>query len=97
MVPDRSGGQAQFIHNDTTSGYCATHAAISIARSRQEIIQLAEEQGWQARELPRGGFSVIEFWIENQVMIELLTPDMAADYLAVTAKYCRDVNMDKLK
>jgi len=27
-------------------------------------------------------FDFIKFWIDNRVMIELLTPDMAADYLA---------------
>jgi hypothetical protein len=25
---------------------------------------------------------VIEFWVENSLMLEFLTPEMAADYLA---------------
>ncbi|MFC6672318.1 hypothetical protein [Marinobacterium aestuariivivens] len=49
--------------------------------------EVARAQGWKALELPRGGFDVIEFWIENRVMIELLTPDMAKDYLAATRKF----------
>jgi hypothetical protein len=29
-------------------------------------------------------FDVIEFWVENRLMLELLTPEMATQYLAVT-------------
>lgn len=87
MIPDRDQGQANFIHNPGHSNYCATHAAISILRSREEIFGVAEALGWRALELPRGGFNVIEFWLENHVMIELLTPDMANDYLAATRRF----------
>ena len=77
-------GQANFRHNPSHSTFCATHAAISINRSREEIFKVAKAQGWRAVELPRGGFNVIEFWIENRVMIELLTPDMAEDSVSMT-------------
>jgi hypothetical protein len=30
----------------------------------------------------RGSFAVVEVWLENSVMIEFLTPGMAAYYLA---------------
>jgi len=30
----------------------------------------------------RGSFSVVEVWVENAVMLEFLTPEMAAAYLA---------------
>ena len=87
MVPGTGEQQAGFVHNPTYTGYTATHAAISVPCSRDTIFILAREQGWRAVELPRGGFNVIEFWIENRVMIELLTADMAEDYLAITRKY----------
>lgn len=87
MVPGGEGSQADFVHNTTHTGFTSTHAAISIQRSRQEIFEVARQEGWRALELPRGGFNVIEFWIENKVMIELLTPDMANDYLAITRKF----------
>ena len=87
MMPDAGDGQANFVHNATHSGFTATHAAISTKRTREEIYKFAKESGWRALELPRGGFNVIEFWIENKVMIELLTPDMAKNYLTVTNKY----------
>lgn len=87
MSPDVGEGQANFRHNPSHSTFCATHAAISINRSREEIFKVAKAQGWRAVELPRGGFNVIEFWIENRVMIELLTSDMAEDYVSVTKPF----------
>ena len=87
LHPDEGQGQANFRHNKQHSKYSATHAAISISRTREEIFAIAKEQNWQAIELSRGGFNVIEFWIENKIMVELLTPDMARDYLSLTVKY----------
>ena len=89
MYPDSGENQANFQHNPSHSKFCATHAAISINRSREEIFKVATTQGWKALELPRGGFNVIEFWIENRVMFELLTLDMANDYLSATKKFIR--------
>ena len=87
LLPGDGDGQAGFDHNPAATGHTATHAAVSIERSREEIYRIAANHGWRAVELPRGGFNVIEFWIENRVMIELMTPDMAADYLRDVGKY----------
>ncbi len=87
MIPDAENGQAHFVNNTTYSGFSATHAAISIPCSKEEICDVATKSGWRALELSRGGFSVIEFWIENKVMVEFLTPDMAKDYLLTTQKF----------
>jgi len=89
MYPDAGENHANFHHNPSYSKFCATHAAISINRSREAIFEVATTQGWKALELPRGGFNVIEFWIENSVMIEFLTPDMANAYLSATKSYIR--------
>ena len=89
MFPDVGNGQANFRRNESASGFTATHAAISIDRSREEILTFAINNGWRALELSRGSFNVIEFWIENRVMIELLTPDMARDYLAATKRFAQ--------
>ena len=58
MTPDAGKGQANFTHNPKHSKFCATHAAISINRTRDEIFGVAEILGWKALELPRGGFNV---------------------------------------
>lgn len=83
MLPDANQGQANFRHNPNASAFIATHAAISINREKEEIFALASREGWRAIQLSRGSFDVIEFWIENSVMLELLTPEMANDYLRV--------------
>lgn len=87
MFPAAGDGQANFRHNSSHTGFTATHAAISINRSRENIFEVANENGWKAVELSRGSFNVIEFWIENRIMIELLTPAMAQEYLAATKRF----------
>jgi hypothetical protein len=39
----------------------ATHAAVSVDRSTEEILGIAARNGWRAIELPRGPNRVIEF------------------------------------
>ena len=68
-------------------GFMAVHAAISTTKPRKEIYAIAERENWHAAEFVRGSFAVIEFWIENKLMIELLTEDMAEDYLKLAAKH----------
>ena len=87
MLPNEGNDQAIFKVVTVDSPYIATHAAISIDKSEEEILEFAEEIQWKALKLSRGGFSVIELWIENSVMIELLTPQMAKDYLTLTSKF----------
>jgi hypothetical protein len=42
---------------------------------------IAVREGWPAKYRKRGGmFGVIEIWIEGRQMIEVLTPDMQAEY-----------------
>jgi hypothetical protein len=84
MFPDAGRGQANFRHNAAASGFVATHAAVSVERSEAVVLELAARMGWRALRLSRGSFDVIEFWIENRVMFEILTPEMAADYLRAT-------------
>jgi hypothetical protein len=81
---DQREGYCNFRHNGAHTGFITTHAAVSVQRSKDEVIALAAREGWRAQELSRGSFRVIEFWIENRVMLEVLTADMAAEYLAAT-------------
>lgn len=84
LLPDAGAGQANFRHNVNATGYTTTHATVSVRRSAQEIEALAAREGWRAIQLSRGSFDVIEFWIENKVMLELMTPEMTEAYLAAT-------------
>lgn len=84
MYPDDGGGQARFRHDPAAGPFTATHATVSVERSAAEVFALAEREGWRAVQLPRGPFDVIELWIEGHVMLEVMTPEMAAAYRAAS-------------
>jgi hypothetical protein len=83
LFPPDGAGQAQFRRDARATGYTATHAAVSVPVGEEVVHAAAAREGWRAVRLDRGGFDVIEFWIDNRVMVELLTADMAAAYLAI--------------
>ncbi|PZQ62257.1 MAG: hypothetical protein DI570_11575 [Phenylobacterium zucineum] len=61
----------------------AVHVAIASPLSQDEVFALAARHGWLAKTRTRGGmFGVIELWVENALMIEVLTGEMQAQYLA---------------
>ena len=86
MFPPDGPGQALFRESDHPSPFVATHATVSLNRTVAEIQAVAAAQGWRAVQLPRGPFDVVEFWIENHVMLELMTPDMEAAYKAAAPR-----------
>lgn len=60
----------------------ATHFAMATALDLETVLAMVRREGWPAKLCHRGGaFHVIEIWIENSQMIELLTPDMQQEYL----------------
>lgn len=90
LPPDGGNGRADFRHNARASPFVTTHATVSLNRTKEEILALARREGWRAVELSRGAFRVIEFWIENHVMLELTTPEMAQEYLQATVVHRSD-------
>ena len=75
------------------------HLLLSVSRSREEVEAIGAREGWRARTFGRGMkghkpfFHVIEFWVENRLMIEVASPDMAQEYedfLAGAAKTMRN-------
>ena len=63
-------------------GYTPTHAAIATNLDQDQVMAIANREGWSAKYCKRGGkFGVIELWIEGRQMIEVLTPDMQREYL----------------
>jgi hypothetical protein len=84
IKPGLDGEPAQWCTNlDCSTTYSAVHAAISVLLSEAEIAAIAEREGWRMVRCDRGEefFSVIELWVENHQLIELLTPELAAGYL----------------
>lgn len=65
------------------ASFTATHAAIATPLSESEVMVIAARENWPAKYRKRGGaFGVIELWIEGRQMVELLTAEMQAEYLA---------------
>ena len=74
-----------FAEAANVSGFTATHAAISVSATEEKIAEIGKREGWRTVCCNRDSFfDVIEFWLENKIMIELLTPEMANQYLQVT-------------
>jgi len=65
-------------------GYGSTHFALSVATDGDTVKQIAERAGWTCFDCNRGPFHVIEVWVENETMVEILPPSYAAEYLAFT-------------
>ena len=65
-------------------GFGATHFALSVATDADKVDAIAAREGWQCFRCNRGPFHVIEVWVENETMVEILPPDYAAEYLAFT-------------
>jgi hypothetical protein len=59
------------------------HMALSVAFDEDRVYAIAEREGWACRHCGRGGdFDLLELWVENQFLVEVLTPAMAAGYIA---------------
>lgn len=82
IIPDAHKGEAGFQVDRQASHYIPFHAAISVPVSLEEIERIGLREGWRVFPANRDGlFDAIEFWIENRVMLELLTPAIAPQYL----------------
>ncbi len=85
ILPGSGSGDCYFEQNSKPSSYTATHAAVSVPRSQPEIEAIGQREGWRVVRCDREGFfDLMEFWVENTLMLELLTPEMTARYLAFT-------------
>ena len=63
------------------AGFTASHGAIATPLDQDAVLAIASREGWPAKYRKRGGmFGVIELWIEGRQMMEILTPDMQAEY-----------------
>lgn len=74
-VQIRQDGSAQ-----DTSGF---HVALTSPLSSEEIITIARAEGWRAVPCDRGGvFDLVEVWVENRFLVEVLPPAGKDRYMA---------------
>jgi hypothetical protein len=60
----------------------AVHLAIATELDVEAVRRIAARFGAPTKVCSRGPFRVIEMWVEGCFMIEVLTPEMQAEYLA---------------
>jgi hypothetical protein len=56
------------------------HLLIETGLGEQEVLELARERDCQAQRASHGAFEVIEFWIDDCLLIELATPELGHVY-----------------
>lgn len=65
-----------------SSGYSISHFNLSVSISEAEIQAIATREGWRCIRVSAGDFfEVIEFWVENQILLELMPPTFTSQYL----------------
>jgi hypothetical protein len=84
-------GQFAAQTNPNPPRYSAAHLAIGTVLSVEETLAIAEREGWFAQRSQRGGlFDVVEFWIENQFLLELLP-------VAEQQQYVKNLTLENLR
>jgi len=86
---------------DATPGYVPFHLLLSVPVDRATVERIGGREGWRTRYFGRGApgqkpfFHVIEFWLENRVMVEVATPDMVAEYTRMFRRETLDAMFSK--
>ncbi len=63
------------------------HFLLSVPLEVEQVERIGAREGWRTKTFGRGKkghtpfFHVIEFWVENRLMIEVATPAMTQEYL----------------
>ncbi|MDR3510209.1 MAG: hypothetical protein P4L73_01110 [Caulobacteraceae bacterium] len=86
LKPGEADGPVVFSPGEADARFTPFHALLSVPLDRQAIERIGERVGWRTRFFNRGRpgqppvFSVIEVWIENRIMLEIVPADMVAPY-----------------
>ena len=78
--------EGKFVQSDLKPRYVATHLNINTKKSIEEIREIANREGWRVLVCNRGEglFQLVEVWVENTFMLEVMTPEQTARYIEVT-------------
>jgi hypothetical protein len=79
-------GQVVFTDDEPPPGHWPFHLLLSVPLDEAAVARIGAREGWRTKTFARGPagsepfFHVIEFWVENRLMIEIATPAMAREY-----------------
>lgn len=73
--------EAQNVESLPEARRSATHGAIATQLSQEEVIAIGEREGWLSRYAQRGRFGVVELWLENVILFEVMPPELQKQYI----------------
>ena len=78
--------EAKFVQSDFSPQYVATHLNISTTKSIDEIKAIGEREAWRTLVCNRGQglFQLVELWVEDRFMLEVMTPEQTERYVEIT-------------
>lgn len=78
--------EAKFVQTDVAPAYVATHLNINTTLSEAEVKEIAKREGWRVVTCNRdkGFFQLIELWIEDRFLLEVMTPEQTRRYVEIT-------------
>jgi hypothetical protein len=80
MYPTKRAAEEK---NEPVSRNGPFHAAVATPLGIEEVLEIGRKYGCHTSVCQRGPwFRVIEFWIDNVQMLEMLTPEMQQEYLS---------------
>jgi hypothetical protein len=79
--------EGKFVQTDNPARYVATHLNISTHLGIDELKAIGAREGWRTLVCNRGEglFQLVEMWIDNTFMLEVMTPEQTARYVEVTS------------
>ena len=78
FYPNETGEGHQ--RSEPVSRHGPFHAAVATPLSIEEVQEIGRRYGCHTIVCQRGPFRVIEYWVDNTLMLEMLTPEMQAEY-----------------
>jgi hypothetical protein len=79
LDPDAPLGMVQRPGN---RGIGSAHVLVGTPLPAEAIQEVASREGWRAQEVETGLFKIIKLWVEDNVLVELITPDEQERYIA---------------
>lgn len=78
--------EARFVRTEANKEFSPVHLNISTHLSIDEVRELSEQNGWRNLVCNRDGgmFQLIEVWIDNRFMLEVMTEAQTARYRKIT-------------
>lgn len=82
MQPNGEAGAVFARRPDGPAERSPTHFALSVDLGADQVSAMAQARGWDCFTCDRGGhFHVMEVWVENTWLVEVLPAAFAAEYL----------------